>query len=620
MANEPSNNLGQANLVLSQGIDIPLKEGQRPGASAALVLSCGGTRGDFEVGAVRCLYNSGLVPKIICGSGIGSINALKLAEGESGTLPSGAPDGYVRGLAGLEKFWLGLKTDRDVWGIESAASTLFTSLNRIQGEYEGVLNDWNLVEGDVNSSNEAGSLLSFFIGPFSGFVSAAMMAGDISKTFNAGELLFNTLKAIVSDASNILGMLNLNPLELNIRQGNFFLPALVQTSNIKLRLAMVAIEDGALRYVNETNTMIERDGVTVTPATISSNAPTPSQIAALDQQLAKLKAELKAAESNPPPPPAPGPVDKPIASPIVTSIQASISMVESKLNPPFSGTLDLIHSALASASTALFYVPRQMQDARTYISGSSRTFLPIASAIKAGASEVYGIVGTQVSLPAKTLTQIQSVASVVPLLGMTLRVGDDISPAEVARRDVMPDNPYPVPNIIIQPSPQVFDDVHDILTVEPGLVRIRMAYGFMRAYDTLWAYKLVGPEKYLAQAEINTAQGRTAQIINLRKKKWNNEFTANKMFIRFPSPFLMPPQAYVEGPLDNSPSNMTKSQEALATITTLKGELLGAIVARQVYYKNLSPSTSGAASMPTDFMDWVNTWEQHNWNPTVQFP
>lgn len=58
----------------------------------ALVLSGGATRGDFEAGAVKFLYEVGIRPDIICSTSVGSVNAIKLAEGE------GAP---TQGLAGL---------------------------------------------------------------------------------------------------------------------------------------------------------------------------------------------------------------------------------------------------------------------------------------------------------------------------------------------------------------------------------------------------------------------------------------------------------------------------------------------------------------------------------------
>ena len=49
--------------------------------NTALVLSGGGARGDFQVGAIRYLYDHALWPNIICGASVGAINAVKLAEG-----------------------------------------------------------------------------------------------------------------------------------------------------------------------------------------------------------------------------------------------------------------------------------------------------------------------------------------------------------------------------------------------------------------------------------------------------------------------------------------------------------------------------------------------------------
>ena len=37
-------------------------------------------KGDFEVGAVRCLNDQGIVPSLVCTTSVGSANALKVAE------------------------------------------------------------------------------------------------------------------------------------------------------------------------------------------------------------------------------------------------------------------------------------------------------------------------------------------------------------------------------------------------------------------------------------------------------------------------------------------------------------------------------------------------------------
>jgi predicted acylesterase/phospholipase RssA len=64
----------------------------------ALSLSGGGAKGDFQLGALRYLYESGIRPTIIRSTPVGSVNAIKLAEGYD-------PADTGRGLAGLERQW-----------------------------------------------------------------------------------------------------------------------------------------------------------------------------------------------------------------------------------------------------------------------------------------------------------------------------------------------------------------------------------------------------------------------------------------------------------------------------------------------------------------------------------
>ena len=73
---------GSANRHHTRRIHHSDRAGAATLAGPAIVLSGGGTKGDFEVGAVRCLYEQGILPNILCGTSVGSVNALKLAEGE----------------------------------------------------------------------------------------------------------------------------------------------------------------------------------------------------------------------------------------------------------------------------------------------------------------------------------------------------------------------------------------------------------------------------------------------------------------------------------------------------------------------------------------------------------
>jgi predicted acylesterase/phospholipase RssA len=67
----------------------------------AIVFSGGGTRTDFQVGAVRYILERGFDLFVVCGSSGGSPNAAKIAEGE--------------GSASLERYWRGLTSFRDIY-------------------------------------------------------------------------------------------------------------------------------------------------------------------------------------------------------------------------------------------------------------------------------------------------------------------------------------------------------------------------------------------------------------------------------------------------------------------------------------------------------------------------
>jgi NTE family protein len=603
----------------NQGPDrLPPHEGNGNTSNIALVLSGGATHGDFQVGAVRCLYNVGVVPNIMCGTSVGSVNVLKLAEGESGPVPTSAPSGFVRGLAGLEKLWLELHTDENMWLIDPVAADLFQNLQSLETQI-----------GNLTSSSGSSNLVSTLEKGLIGY-GAADLVGPLgwlaNQNLNNLEDFINSIidpvessiSSIQSDAGALLGLVNYNPLEKLMRKpGSLFTP-LLQSSGIKLRMAMVALEDGALRYVDESNTMLERDGITVVPATVSDPVPlTPAQIQQLQKQLQKLEQDLpRPAIMGPDGHPVPGSFSPGVGN--QAQLNAAITRIKQELNPPMLPTFDVINAAVASSAIPMIVLPREMQDGRHYMDGGICTLLPISAAIKAGAEMVYGVVASLQGIPSQTIQQVESVAPPVPLVGISLRIGDTIQPDEVAHRDIMPDYPYPVPTIIIQPSSQVGSDIHDSFTVEPGLIRIRTAYGFMRAYDTFWAYKLAGPDQYQTQTETNSTEGRTAQITNLRRVKWDLEFTANMRTIKFGS--SLPPAPYTEGTLDNSKENQGKAQAALDQLHTLQGQLLVLIAARQAYYDKLSPLTSGTASMPSDFLKWANSWEVHNWTPTISFP
>lgn len=75
----------------------------------ALVLSGGGSRGAFEVGAVDYLVNdAGLAFHVIAGVSTGSLNAVMLAQGHG-------PEGLRAQVAALKDLWFGIRSAADVY-------------------------------------------------------------------------------------------------------------------------------------------------------------------------------------------------------------------------------------------------------------------------------------------------------------------------------------------------------------------------------------------------------------------------------------------------------------------------------------------------------------------------
>jgi NTE family protein len=583
-------NTGPAQLP-GGGIAQPLLHAQ----GTAIVLSGGGAKGDFEVGALRCLYNRGIRPAILCGTSVGSINALKLAEGENGAFPGAPPAGHVRGLAGLEKIWLELKTDPDMWQLEPGVAGIFDALKNLPAEVAALKQQASQV-GTDSILGVVGSLLGF--PPVLSFAPQLGALGNLKD--NVTEL-FAALAATVQDAENITGLANYDPLEAKMRMPVNFFPPAQQASGIKLRLAMVALEDGALRYVDEAGIMRERDGQ-VTPIPPPA---TPADIAKIEAEIATLEDAID--ELAPPDPNSGhfGPIQKPNAQlgPLKGKLAAAKVALARALR-----IWDIVRAAIASSSLPVICRPIGMQDGRTYIDGGIRTLAPIEAAVEMGASEVFAIAGGSSKFDAKSMAEIGG-STPLPLLGIALRVGEQILPDEVGRRDLFPYNPWPVPVTVIQPLPGV-DDIHDGLTIEPGLIHIRMAYGFMRAYDTLLAYDEHAEPFRLLATRTNSINGKTAEIVALRKAIWDLEFAANGRQFNLPASAL-PPAPYT---VTNLPS---PDAAAHAIIKTMKQQLKALLDVRVAFYTKPAKGLKGVDSLPADFNNWPTNWEKHSWTPSI---
>ncbi|MBZ5636268.1 MAG: patatin-like phospholipase family protein [Acidobacteriia bacterium] len=221
----------------------------------AWALSGGGSKGDFEVGAVRCLTDLSIVPAIVSSTSVGSVSALKIAEG-----PQGIP--------GLQNVWLSLMGNGDMFGreawttdpdLEEYALSIGKALISLPppspfladieaiGLLEQAIDMNDPVTGETDISPSGIAAVSGFV-PILGL----LISTEINK-----------LERLKDAVTHQQAVFNPNPtrelVRANLRQD---LVAVWGAQGNRLRLAMVGLVSGKLRYLTETGRMVERDGAT----------------------------------------------------------------------------------------------------------------------------------------------------------------------------------------------------------------------------------------------------------------------------------------------------------------------------------------------------------------------
>jgi predicted acylesterase/phospholipase RssA len=416
-----------------------------------LALSGGGARGDFEVGAVRYLYDHGVVPDIICGTSVGAINGAKLAEGE------GAPD---QGLPGLEAIWLSLRTNSDMYLEERWLNEIDPRMKEAFTGHAPIIagpqpHTYYRAWGDIGSLLEAVD-------------KASWMLTDGAAILLAFEAL-----------SKARALYNLSPIQrkLAAQLDQRKIESWSQGGSRKLRLGIVGLESGALRYVTESGEILERDGNSKLLITTETLAPEcariTAEISALESQKQDLQEDLSGA--------APG--MKGVIGAQIRKLHDQIMQRRAAFDvcirehPPTRATAPLKVSVadgvLASAVMPGIFPPVRL-GGEHYVDGGVREILPLKAAADLGADTIYGIAGSKSGIGYKPVFDKSSLIEIVA------RSVTEIAINEVALNETHPDIGWGGRTVrIIQPT----FDLHDVTTIDPGLIRISMGYGYMRAAD-----------------------------------------------------------------------------------------------------------------------------------------
>jgi Patatin-like phospholipase len=213
----------------------------------AIVLSGGGAKGSFEVGALFYMREiwSSIQPRIVCGTSVGAINGVAVAESDDGA-----------GIGKLETIWLGLQYNSDMYTLSPEFEQVFSHLGINVADvvlhggglpFSGISGFLSFVATLGLSPETAGWVAIGWAagGPVGGLIAGIVQLGSSSK---------DKLEDAIKNLSTAAFAYDLSPLQALIERNVD--PKSVASSGMQLRLAVVALEDGNLYYVTESGDLL----------------------------------------------------------------------------------------------------------------------------------------------------------------------------------------------------------------------------------------------------------------------------------------------------------------------------------------------------------------------------
>lgn len=370
---------------VTQAVEVQMR------SRKALALAGGGSKGAFEVGAVRCLYDVfEYRPDLLAGASVGALNAAKLAEG-------------MTALPELEKLWLDMTGPQDLFYIRGQINTILTQLDpairqMLQLTPLEDLLGWSAapMSTAILNLNIAGRTLGFL----NSKVASAAGAGTLFTVFDilmSGLDFGLKIGKIVQAVQQLLSLPSLllfDPVRDKI-QANIT-PAKIAASGLALRIVVNGLRTARVRYVDESGGFVDGG-------------------------------------------PAPG---------VVTALNAS-------------------------SSIPIAFPPVRLPDGEDYVDGGVLENAPIEAAVRAGADSIIAVLPS----PANLDIPLSAPVSLLPVAGRAVELLLDGS----SRRQLEPFRGWGVPVKVIAPR----FEMYNLLVVDPGLIRINMDYGYMRAYDEM---------------------------------------------------------------------------------------------------------------------------------------
>jgi predicted acylesterase/phospholipase RssA len=513
----------------------------------AIVLSGGGAKGSFEVGALfylRDIWND-IHPSIVCGTSVGAINALAVAERADGT-----------GIDTLETIWLGLQVPSDMYIPSPEFQQVFLTL--------GISVPDLVLHGAALPFDSLTGLLGYLAtlgvgSDTAGWVAAGWAVGGPVGGLIAGIVSIATSDAdkinqAIKQAGNASYAFDLSPTQQLIEQSVD--TNAVTESGMALRLAVVALEDGALYYVTETGHLL-RDRATN---------------AAFDEPVTNSQVL----------PPPLGPVIDP-ATLIWPGFVRDALVAGTMASAAFPGIFQI----------RPIFTPSSLQ---YYMDGGVRQVLPTGAAVELGAQLIFAVAASPLSAGTFTRNPVGYPATLLPIVQRAISLqGDELDRYIRAPREGFCDS---VERVLIQPA----FEVHDTIAIDPGLIRINMAYGYFRAFDA-----------------DQLRRGNTNALQFLLWGAWTDDLIGTRLLcheLEAGSPITSPAAPDLKGSalnIQNPGTGGLFNHDTLQQLRNLKNHIAELIIERfETFGGPAFPQTlRNAVIGDQNAVDWAQTWERH---------
>ncbi len=373
-----------------------------------LVLSGGGARSSFQIGALRYLYDvERITPSVITGTSAGSMLAGVLAQHDDHA-------GQRAALAELERIWLAMTSSADMF----TEYPWFTRLREHMPTWRKVL---ALRQRAARADGEH---------PHSPVWSPSTAWDALGTLWEVGRSSAD-LQLIVRGPTQERAAFTPGPIVDRLLEPHVFDRDRLAASSVVLRVAVVGLESGELRYVTNSGAFTDRE-----------NRPMP------------------------------------------------------ELNP-----VDVVSAIRASCAIPGVFPPVEL-DGEHYVDGGVRENVPVEIAIdRLGVTRCYAVISSPAGVAARDSFAAADMFEII------MRSTSGIMSDELQRDEIA----YARERGVTVIAPTL--DVHDLATIDPGLVAIAVDYGYLRARDVLHG---ASPQR----------QALTDEIIHTRRLAWETEEAA----------------------------------------------------------------------------------------------